>query len=136
MAARGKKNSEYQGMNWCAPQTRLAIYLRDGMACGYCGAGIEDEIRLTLDHLTPHTYGGTNEVANLITCCAKCNSSRGARSWTEFAVAVGGYINHDITGADIINHIRACVSRELPRAEAKEMIARRGKLSAVLAEYR
>lgn len=32
-----------QGMNWIRKDKRLAIYMRDGMACVYCG--------LTLDHL-------------------------------------------------------------------------------------
>ena len=60
MAARGKPNGSYQGMNWIKPAKRLALYLRDGLACAYCGDGIEDGIRLTLDHLTPHSLGGSN----------------------------------------------------------------------------
>ena len=32
MAARGL-GDRYQGMNWCRKDLRLAIYLRDGMAC-------------------------------------------------------------------------------------------------------
>jgi len=38
-----------QGMNWIRKEKRLAIYLRDGLACGYCGQSIEDGAKLTLD---------------------------------------------------------------------------------------
>ena len=30
------------GMNWLPKARRLAIYLRDGLACAYCGASVED----------------------------------------------------------------------------------------------
>ena len=33
------------------PEKRLAIYLRDDMACIYCGIGIEEAGTLTLDHV-------------------------------------------------------------------------------------
>ena len=39
--------------NWINVRRRLAIYLRDGMACVYCGSGIEDGIKMTLDHVIP-----------------------------------------------------------------------------------
>ena len=57
MAARGL-GSKYQGMNWLRPEKRLAIYIRDGLACAYCGEGIEDGATLTLDHLIPTCKAG------------------------------------------------------------------------------
>ena len=39
------------------PEKRLAIYLRDDMACIYCGIGIEEAGTLTLDHVRPHSQG-------------------------------------------------------------------------------
>lgn len=65
-----------QGMNWIRQEKRLAIYLRDGEACTYCGATSATDI-MTLDHLLPHVAGGTNRESNLVTCCKTCNSSRG-----------------------------------------------------------
>jgi len=68
-----------QGSKWIRPEKRLAIYLRDGMACAYCGRGIEDtdeSPQLTLDHITPRSKGGSNEATNLITACVRCNSRR------------------------------------------------------------
>lgn len=127
-ANRKEKN---QGMNWIAKPTRLAIYMRDGMACVYCGRGIESDVKLTLDHLVPHSHGGDNSPSNLVTCCNFCNSSRGNRSVEDFATGVAGYINHGVTAEDILKHIETCTSRPLDRKAAKEMIDRRGSWSNV-----
>lgn len=127
-----KSNGQGHGMNWIRPERRLAIYLRDGLACCYCGQGIEHEAKLTLDHLVAHSNGGTNDAANLVTCCHRCNSSRGNRSWKVFAAKVAGYINHNVAAADIIRHITNTRKRVLDVAAAKELIARRGGFTAAL----
>lgn len=123
----------WQGMNWVRQSTRLAIYLRDGMACAYCGDAVENGAQLTLDHIKPHSKGGGNEATNLVTCCHKCNCSRGNRSLTTFARVTAEYLNHGATAAEIINHVTACRRRKLPRAEARALIARRGSVARVLA---
>lgn len=53
---------------------RLLVRQRASFACEYCGvtetaAGGE----LTVDHFRPVTHGGTDELANLIYCCQRCN---------------------------------------------------------------
>ena len=113
------------GSKWIRPTTRLALYLRDGMACCYCGATIEDGAMLTVDHVRPHSLGGSNETTNLVTACRRCNSARGNRSISDFAEAVAAYLNHGTRAADIVRHIRNVTRRKLPRAEARELIARR-----------
>ena len=122
-------------MNWARPSTRLAIYLRDGMACAYCGATVESGARLSLDHLIAHTHGGTNAPANLVTACMRCNDSRGARPLQVFARAVAAYLDHGIEPRQILAHVRRCTKRDLAafRAEARELIARRGTVAKVLA---
>lgn len=120
-------------MNWCRQTTRLAIYLRDGLACAYCGASAEDGAHLTLDHVKPHAKGGTNHPTNLITCCHSCNSSRGTRTVAGFARAVARYLNHGVDAREIVKHVRACARRALPRDEARTLIARRGSVARVLA---
>lgn len=129
-----KKNrsDSWQGSKWCRPSTRLAIYLRDGLACAYCGATVEDGAQLTLDHLTPHSRGGTNSPTNLVTACRRCNCSRGARSVTGFARAVADYLDHGVEATTIVRHVRACARRTLPRAEAREILARRGTVRQAL----
>jgi hypothetical protein len=129
-----KRTADWAGMNWVRQTTRLAIYLRDGLACAYCGHSVEDGAALTLDHVKPHSKGGSNDAANLVTCCKKCNSSRGNRSVAGFARAVAGYLNHGATAAEIISHVRNTTRRSLPRAEARELIARRGSVARVLAQ--
>lgn len=128
-----KSGGQGQGMNWIRPVKRLAIYLRDGLACCYCGATIEDGARLTLDHLRPHKSGGSNEATNLVTCCHRCNSSRGARSWKLFTAKVAGYLNHGTTAAAIMSHIQITRTRTLDVPAASELMERRGGFSATLA---
>lgn len=125
-----KPKKRTQGMNWIRKEKRLAIYLRDGMACAYCGSAIEDGIQLTLDHLTPYSLGGSNQPTNLVTCCMKCNSSRGARPVQDFADAVAKYV--DVEAEKILAHIEDCRSREIDVKGAKEMIARRGSWAAAM----
>lgn len=125
------RHDSCQGMNWLRPEKRLAIYLRDGLACAYCGIGIEQDAKLTLDHLKPHSAGGSNEAANLVTCCHRCNSSRGDRAWRSFASRVAGYQGR--MAAQIVGHIQTSTRRGIDVAAAKELIARRGGVSAALA---
>ena len=131
-----KSGGQGQGMNWITPHKRLAIYLRDGLACCYCGQAIEDGVKLTLDHLRPHTSGGANSETNLVTCCHACNSSRGSRSWKLFAAKVADYINHGVTAEHIVDHINAVRVRKLDVSLAKSMIAARGGFSAALRSAR
>ena len=135
MAARGK-GARYGGMNWIRQDKRLAIYLRDGAACVWCGQGIEDGVTLTLDHLTPHSDGGSNAADNLVTACRACNSRRADRPVADFAAAVAGYVNHGVTAEDIMADIAERTARELRgyRDEAKALIARRGSAARALAE--
>jgi hypothetical protein len=120
-----------QGMNWIRQEKRLAIYLRDGMACAYCGASVEDGTKLTLDHITPYVKGGSNHESNLVTCCLTCNSSRGARAMRTFAAAVAEYRGIDV--AEIIKHVNRTRARVLPMDEAKKLIERRGSAAKALA---
>ncbi len=54
------RTANWQGMNWITQKKRLAIYLRDGMACAWCGKGVEENMTLSLDHLKTHAAGGEN----------------------------------------------------------------------------
>jgi 5-methylcytosine-specific restriction endonuclease McrA len=65
----------YRGSNWIRKEKRLAIYMRDGMRCVYCGKSYEKTL-LTLDHIKPVDSGGSNNKYNLITCCVSCNSKK------------------------------------------------------------
>lgn len=133
-----KNTSKWHGMNWIRKEKRLAIYLRDGLACVYCGFEIESGAELTLDHLIPRSHFHAankpvdNSEKNLVTCCKKCNSSRGDRDVVEFARGVSEYI--DVDTSDIIEHVMTCVKRPLKEFKklAKEQIALRGSYSNVM----
>ena len=43
--------------------------------CAWCGATQD----LTIDHITPRCFGGTNEQHNLQTLCAPCNTQKSHR---------------------------------------------------------
>lgn len=133
--AKVKRSESWNGMNWIRQEKRLAIYLRDGCACMYCGSGIEDGSILSLDHVKPHDKGGSNSERNLVTCCSKCNSSRGKRPVEEFAASVASYVNHGVKAEDILAAIRSNTRKSLKqfKEEAKSLIARRGSAAKVLA---
>jgi hypothetical protein len=88
---------KWNGMNWISQSSRLAIYLRDGLSCAYCGHSVELGAKLTLDHLKAHSMGGDNKPTNLVTSCERCNKSRGNRPVSSFCDVVAGYLNHGIT---------------------------------------
>jgi len=134
MNARAKGN--WQGMNWIRQEKRLAIYLRDGCACAWCGATVEGGAQLTLDHIVVHSKAPNNSETNLVTACARCNSSRGTRTVNKFAAAVAAYLNGGAKAEEILKHVRNCAARSLKPhiAEAKALIARRGSAANVLKE--
>jgi 5-methylcytosine-specific restriction endonuclease McrA len=115
---------QWNGSKWIRPEKRLAIYLRDGMCCAYCGSKFEDGAELSLDHVLAVELGGTNETANLITCCRFCNSSKqDATTRTWFAVLR----DRGIDTSKIGPRIRRLVARDLSAylTEAKTVIANR-----------
>jgi len=134
--ATARTTGNWQGMNWIAQQKRLAIYLRDGMACAWCGKGVEDGIILSLDHLKPHHSGGSNHESNLVTCCKFCNTSRNTRTMAAFAKGVATYVNNGVKPEQILRHVRNTSARSLAPfvSQAKGLIERRGSVAKVMAE--
>ena len=55
---------------------RLAVYMRDGFACLYCGDTLEGGAVFTVDHIRPRQLGGSHEADNLVTCCSYCNTEK------------------------------------------------------------
>ena len=127
-----ERNDNWQGSKWCRPSTRLAIYIRDGFACVYCGATVEEGTQLTLDHVKPVSKGGDNAPTNLVTACIRCNSSRGTRSVIAFALAVAEYLGEGVKPTAIVRHVSNCKRRTLPRKAARELLTVRGTVRKVL----
>lgn len=133
-----RARGDWQGMNWIRQEKRLAIYLRDGCACAWCGAKVEAGTQLTLDHVVPHSKGGSNDASNLVTACKPCNDSRGARNATKFSEVVAAYVDHGVLAHRILQHVKNCTRRDLKPflANAKALIALRGSAFAVLDLHR
>jgi len=122
----------WNGAKWLSREKRLAIYLRDGCACVWCGFALEDGAQLSLDHLKPHCEGGSDSCRNLVTSCTTCNNVRGNRSVQSFAQTVAAYLNNGITPESIISHITSTVHRNIDINAARSLIAQRGSYSNVL----
>lgn len=56
--------------------SKTNIFRRDNYTCVYCGS----KTNLTLDHITPKSFGGKNTWENLVTACFPCNHRKGART--------------------------------------------------------
>ena len=56
-------------------KTRFEVFKRDKFTCQYCGRKAPD-ITLELDHIKPHSNGGTDNILNLITSCFECNRGK------------------------------------------------------------
>jgi hypothetical protein len=79
ITARKRANSPSQPTGtWIRPESRLAVYLRDGFRCLMCCDDLHgaDPRDVTLDHVIPKADGGSNKPDNIYTCCRKCNCSR------------------------------------------------------------
>lgn len=85
--------------------TRLAIYLRDDFRCVYCLRNMTNAapFDLTLDHVTAHADGGSNDPSNLVTACRACNCARQDQPLARFA------------GPETRKHIRRNTRRSLRR---------------------
>ena len=65
------------------PQVAPKVYELHGRTCFYCG-GTED---LTIDHKTPLSRGGSNELTNLVPACRSCNRNKGTKTAEEWIKA-------------------------------------------------
>jgi 5-methylcytosine-specific restriction endonuclease McrA len=110
-----------KGSGWITKTRRLAIYLRDGFLCAYCGTDLHSAPprHVTLDHLTPQCQGGTHESSNLVTACLACNSRRQHQSWFTYAPE-GSRLRIARLRRRVPNLplARAILSGAIPRAEA------------------
>lgn len=58
--------------------TNAGVLRRDRNRCGYCA-----KVAHTIDHIRPRSRGGPNTWANLIACCAGCNTTKADRTPEE-----------------------------------------------------
>jgi hypothetical protein len=106
-------NAANNGGKWIRQDKRLAIYLRDGLCCAYCGAAMEmGDALLTLDHVTPQELGGSNKETNLVTCCKSCNSSKQDKPVKAFLACLA---ERGVDVSEVPKRIRRVTRRKLRR---------------------
>lgn len=65
-----------------APFTRRNLFLRDDFTCQYCGHRCATD-RLSVDHITPRSRGGTTSWENCVLACVGCNARKADRTLKE-----------------------------------------------------
>lgn len=65
---------------------RTLVYSKTGLRCWYCGYEPQHTSvdYLTIDHVIPKTYGGSDRTENLVPACRSCNSSKGNKGLEDF----------------------------------------------------
>lgn len=104
------------------PRIAALIVVRDGRACGYCGATENDE-ELTVDHVVPRAVfdrglgtGDPDSPSNLVTACGHCNSLKRdmtARVFAMYLVDSHGWTEEDAD--DLLTRVKSATARRLPR---------------------
>lgn len=68
--------------------TRASILAKTNGLCAYCGCTLTTQKdkpnTFHADHVLPVAKGGTDDIANLIPSCAKCNGKKSAKSFLSF----------------------------------------------------
>jgi hypothetical protein len=59
---------------------RHEVFKRDDYKCVECGA-TRKYATLTIDHITPKSKGGSNDISNLQVLCYECNQSKADSVW-------------------------------------------------------
>ena len=81
---------------------RARIFARDGHRCIYCGCKGKKSNPLTLDHVIPHSLGGADTAANLVTACSDCNRDRGIMPIDVYAIYHARYRGHRGVAARVL----------------------------------
>jgi len=109
--------------SWIRQDKRNAIYLRDGCACVFCGAAMDDPgTVLTLDHLQARNLGGSNEATNLVTACLSCNSSKQDLPMRDWYRALA---DRGVDVSELPKKIRRHTRRAINLKAARQLIAAR-----------
>lgn len=64
---------------------RFEVFKRDSFICQYCGKQSPDVV-LNVDHIKPHSEGGSDSIMNLITSCYDCNAGKGKRTLSDDSI--------------------------------------------------
>ncbi len=74
------KNTNIKKRDPIESRLRHEVFKRDGYKCLECGK-TKENTTLHVDHITPVSQGGTDELDNLQTLCQACNLAKSNRKW-------------------------------------------------------
>ena len=78
-APESKKDPKGYNRTWA--RKRAQVFALKGNKCEYCGQDASD-----VDHQTPRARGGSDDISNLVPCCAVCNRAKGMMTLEEWRV--------------------------------------------------
>lgn len=73
--------AEYQQGTLAGYEMREYLLEKWHRTCAYCGA---KDVPLQIEHIEPHSKGGSNRVSNLTLACEPCNRKKGAKPVAAF----------------------------------------------------
>lgn len=62
-----------------SPEVKDHVWMETDGHCSYCGVKLRPFSTFSIDHATPVSKGGSNDLWNLVACCRSCNSIKGDR---------------------------------------------------------
>lgn len=66
---------------------RFEVFKRDYFTCQYCSSK-PPKVPLEIDHITPVSKGGKNNIDNLITACFDCNRGKSNNELTSIPKSI------------------------------------------------
>ena len=60
------------------------LFKKSFKTCAYCGGDFAPRNTRTIDHIRAKINGGSNEITNKITVCAKCNREKSGDSLRDY----------------------------------------------------
>lgn len=103
-------------------KTRFEVFKRDGFVCQYCGAH-PPSVVLEVDHITPVSGGGANDIDNLITACFDCNRGKSDRDLGDIPQSLQEKAAEILEReAQIIGYQRALNAKKLRISDEAEMV--------------
>lgn len=74
---------QYQQGTLAGYSVREYLLEKHKRTCVYCG---KQNVRLEIEHITPRSRGGSDNVSNLTLSCSDCNRKKGTKTLEEFLV--------------------------------------------------
>jgi hypothetical protein len=109
--AKGEARGARRGVS---ERVRYEVLQASGFRCRGCGAGVDDGVKLVIDHLVLVDWGGTNDMVNLRALCVECNHGKQAWVADQPADAMGALFRETTVEARIEALFDALPDQEVP----------------------